>query len=146
MPLVSRFFTRGRLRHRSERRYVGGLLKRFEVLPNDPSMRLSELSGGNQQKVLLAKWLQLEPIVQLLYEPTQGIDVGSRRQMFHLIHGLAQSGTGVVIASAEYGDLAHLCTRVLVFRNGRVAIELSGADLTKESITEQCLISKRQAA
>jgi ribose transport system ATP-binding protein len=141
MPLLDRFFSQGRLRHQRERDYVSGLLHRFDVQPPRPELPLAALSGGNQQKALMAKWLQLDPLVQLLYEPTQGVDIGSRRQMFQLIEELARGGTGVLIASSEYEDLANICTRVLVFRDGRAVAELTGGSLTKDSITEQCLIT-----
>ena len=75
---------------------------------------LRALSGGNQQKVLLAKWLQKTPSVLLLHEPTQGIDVGSRQQVFRIIKRTAEAGAAVLIVSTEYGDLAHICNRVLV--------------------------------
>ncbi|HWV83810.1 MAG TPA: sugar ABC transporter ATP-binding protein [Capillimicrobium sp.] len=141
MPVLGQFFSGGRLKHRKERDYVGEIVRRFNVQPPHPELPLAALSGGNQQKALMAKWLQLEPLVQLMYEPTQGVDIGSRRQMFQFIEELARSGAGVVIASSEYEDLANICTRVLVFRDGRAVAELTGASLTKDSITEQCLMS-----
>ena len=111
----------------------------FDVRPNDPSLPYGALSGGNQQKALLAKWLQTEPRLLLLDEPTQGVDVGARQQIFELIRAAAEErGMFVVCASSDYEQLAAICDRVIVFGRGRVFRELVGAELTKERITEQC--------
>jgi ribose transport system ATP-binding protein len=138
LPVLGRFFSGGFLHHGAERAEVLRLLTRFDVRPPRPQAPLGSLSGGNQQKALLAKWLQLRPEVLLLHEPTQGVDIGSRKQIFEIIREVAASGTGVVIASAEYEDLAHLCNRVLVMRRGRLVAELTGGDLTEDRIIEYC--------
>ncbi|WP_179377928.1 sugar ABC transporter ATP-binding protein [Rhodococcus sp. ACS1] len=125
---------------RRERAFANEVLVRYDVRPAGPAGRpLSVLSGGNQQKLLMAKWLEMAPLVLLLHEPTQGVDVGSRRQLFDLIVDHAERGSGVLLASADGADLAALCHRVLVFRNGAVAAELHGADLTEDRIAEACL-------
>jgi ribose transport system ATP-binding protein len=81
--------------------------------------------------------------VVLLAEPTQGVDVGARREILARIRQLADQGAAVVIASSEHADLANLCNRVIVFRRGRVADELGGDDLTEERILERCLVPRR---
>jgi ribose transport system ATP-binding protein len=144
MPVLDRFVRGGLLRRGLERPYVARMLREFDVNPPDPDRELRMLSGGNQQKVLLAKWLQLDPRVLLLHEPTQGVDVGSRQQVFRAIHRVADQGTSVVIASSEYEDLAQLCHRVLILRNGRVVRELTGANLTKERIIEQSYLTSQE--
>ena len=121
------------------------LLHEFHVTPPEPGRILAKLSGGNQQKALLAKWFATRPQVFLLHEPTQGVDIGAKKQIFAQIRDLAQAGGSVILASVEYADLAHLCDRVLVFRDGRVVIELYGAELTEERIVEQCFASDRSA-
>jgi ribose transport system ATP-binding protein len=138
LPVLGTFFSRGLFNHRAERRQVMRLLQQFEVRIAEPDRLLGSLSGGNQQKALLAKWLQSRPAVLMLHEPTQGVDVGSRRQIFAIIREVAQAGTAVLIASAEYEDLANICNRVLVMRRGRIVSELTGADLTEDRIVEQC--------
>jgi ribose transport system ATP-binding protein len=138
LPVLRRYSRLGRLEHRRERRDVRGVLERFRVHPPDPDRPLAALSGGNQQKALLARWVETRPRVLLLHEPTQGVDVGSRRDIFELLQGAVAGGTAVVYASAEHEDLAHLCDRVLVFRRGRLARELSGTGLTKQSIASAC--------
>lgn len=141
LPDVGRYFRGGRLRHRRETSSVLGLLDRFGVLPAEPNRPLATLSGGNQQKALLAKWLHGEPRVLLLHEPTQGVDIGSRKQLFSIIREVADSGMAVFIASAEYEDLAHMCDRVLVMRHGRVVSELRGDDLTEQAIVQHCYLA-----
>jgi ribose transport system ATP-binding protein len=137
LTTLSDYFSAGTLRHRREARHVLSLLENFDVRPRDPRRIMSTLSGGNQQKVVVAKWFETKPQVLLLHEPTQGVDVGARVQIFERIRDAAQQGVVVLFASAEWEDLAHLCDRVLVFRDGRVATELRGGDLTKERIAEQ---------
>ena len=113
-------------------------MREFDVRPNDPSLPYGALSGGNQQKALLAKWFQTEPRLLLLDEPTQGVDVGARQQIYELIRTAAQErGMHVLCASSDYEQLASLCDRVIVFGRGRVWRELVGAEVTKERIIEQ---------
>jgi ribose transport system ATP-binding protein len=95
---------------------------------------MSTLSGGNQQKALIGKWLQVEPRLLLMHEPTQGVDIRARQEIFSYIAATAASGTTVLVASSELEDLVGLCHRVLVFREGRVKQELSGASLTEPEL------------
>ena len=138
MGTVRTFFRHGWIDERAEAATVRELLTRFEVRPPEPTMTFAALSGGNQQKVLLAKWLQTPPRVLLLHEPTQGIDVGSRQQVFQIIKRTAEAGAAVLVASAEYSDLAHICNRVLVMRSGRLVSQLSGVDLTENRLVQSC--------
>jgi ribose transport system ATP-binding protein len=114
------------------------LLEQFDVRPPDPRLKYRSLSGGNQQKAMLAKWLQTKPSLLLLHEPTQGVDIGARQQIFELTRKAAADGTAVVCVSTDYEQLAAVCDRVVVFGRGRVARELTGAQVTKERIAEQC--------
>ncbi len=138
LPVLGSFFNGGRLRHRAERAKVAGLLTDYTVRPSTPEAKMSQLSGGNQQKALLSKWMQRNPPVLLLHEPTQGVDVGAKKDVFERLRDAAVAGAAIVFFSAEYEDLAHLCDRVLVFHEGRIAATLSGADLTEDRIVEQC--------
>lgn len=141
LPVLDRFFSGGFLRRRAESGRARELISRFDVRPADPAKPLSALSGGNQQKVLLAKWLQIETAVILLHEPTLGVDIASRAQIFQIIREAADEGTGVLIASSEYEDLANLCDRVLVLNRGRVVAELTGNGLSEERILHHCFIA-----
>jgi len=141
VPTIARFFKGARLRHRAERSATRDLLHRFGVRPPEPNLRVGNLSGGNQQKVLLAKWLQISPRLLLFDEPTQGVDVGAREEIFAILRGETDRGAGVICASSDHEQLATICDRVLVFARGRIVKELRGEDITKEEITLQCLMS-----
>jgi ribose transport system ATP-binding protein len=131
----------GILSRRAMRATAQRLGQAYAVAPNEPSLALGALSGGNQQKVVMAKWLQRDPRVLLLDQPTQGVDVEARRQLFDAIHGVAARDAAVLCASADYEELAALCDRLLIVARGRVVRELRGAELTKEGIAEQVLTS-----
>ena len=119
-------------------RHAGALAVRFDIRPPDPALPLERLSGGNQQKVLMAKWLQLRPRLLVLEEPTQGVDVGAREQIFNAIRDWAASGAAVLVLSGDHEQLSLLCARVLIFRHGRIAAELAGADVTEERMAHAC--------
>jgi ribose transport system ATP-binding protein len=119
--------------------------ERFAVTPNQPGLDLAALSGGNQQKAVLAKWLQVDPRVLLLDQPTQGVDVRAREQIFAAIRAAAAGGTAVLCASADYDELASLCDRVLVLARGRVVLALEGPGLSKDDIAEKVLTSTSTA-
>ena len=136
LPVLNLFFSWGRMKVRAERDSARQLLVRFGVRPPQPEAQLFTLSGGNQQKALLGKWMQTSPDVLLLHEPTQGVDVSSKQDIFREIENAAQSGVAVLIASAETADLANLCHRVIVLRNGVYSGELSGADLSEQAIND----------
>jgi ribose transport system ATP-binding protein len=137
LATLGTYYTKGLLRGRRERSKVRGVLHEYDVRPPDPDRAFSTLSGGNQQKVVLAKWFATNPSVLLLHEPTQGVDVGARAAIFKRIRDAAIDGCAVLLASSEYQDLPHICDRVIVMRSGQAVAELSGAALTHERIVEQ---------
>jgi ribose transport system ATP-binding protein len=108
-------------------------IAKLDIKPPDPSAPVATLSGGNQQKVVLGKWLAGQPDLLVLREPTQAVDVGARHDIIDAIRGAARGGCGVLVASIDAADLAVLCDRVLVFRDGRVTAELAG-DLDQDHI------------
>src|SRR5690606_17579473 len=97
------------------------------------------LSGGNQQKVVLAKWLATQPTVLLLMDPTRGIDVGTKQELYQLLHRLAADGTSVLLYSTDYDELIGMCDRVMIMYQGRVTTELVGAEITEEAIVASAL-------
>jgi ribose transport system ATP-binding protein len=105
---------------------TAAMIAKLDIRPPHPDAPVSTLSGGNQQKVLLAKWLAGQPNLLVLHEPTQAVDVGARHGLIDAIRDAARDGCGVLIASVDAADLAVLCDRVLVFRDGQVAAELTG--------------------
>jgi ribose transport system ATP-binding protein len=138
LPTVDRFFNGGFLRPRREQAHVFEVLRQYDVRPVAPARKLETLSGGNQQKALVAKWLERRPRIFLMHEPTQGVDVKAREEIAGVIAQIAADGGSVVLCSSEYEDLARICGRVLVFRHGRIASELAGEALTKDRIIERC--------
>jgi ribose transport system ATP-binding protein len=129
----------GALNRGQERREVASWLGRLEVRPSDPDRRLELFSGGNQQKVLLARWLRNDPKVLLLDEPTQGVDVGAKVSIYQLMIDAAARGASVVLCSSDTEELTRLCDRVLILRDGRVAGEVERRDLTEERLVADSL-------
>ena len=125
------------LKLRGLSRKAGELCEEFDVRPSDPGRNYQSLSGGNQQKALVAKWMQTEPHLLLLHEPTQGVDVGAREQIFRMLSAAAEGGMSILCASSDYEQLAAICDRVLVLGNGQIVRELTGDDVAKERIAEQ---------
>jgi ribose transport system ATP-binding protein len=115
--------------------------QKYDVRPNRPAQTLSSLSGGNAQKVLMAKWLQTAPLLLMLDEPTQGVDVGARQQLFAALDHAATEGTSILIASTDYEQLAQICDRVMIFARGEIVDVLEGAAVSKDAIAERCLLS-----
>ncbi len=103
--------------------------------------RVARLSGGNQQKVVIGKWLVRHPKVLLLDEPTRGVDVGARAEIYRIIRGLAAEGVAVLVISSEFAELA-ACDRVLVMHEGRVVAELLGEQISEEAIIHACYTSE----
>jgi ribose transport system ATP-binding protein len=126
-----------RLQRRRLSSTSGELLRTYDVRPSDPGVIYQSLSGGNQQKALLAKWMQTDPRLLLLHEPTQGVDVGAREQIFRTLSAAAESGMSIIVASSDYDQLATVCDRVLVIGRGRIVRELAGSAVTKERVAEQ---------
>ncbi len=138
LPRLPQFWSGLRLQRGSMRRETDRLMDEYDVRPAGATNEYGSLSGGNQQKALLAKWLNAEPRLLLFHEPTQGVDVGARQQIFGTIRDSAANGASVLCASSDHEQLAAICDRVLVFGRGRIAGELTGADVTKDRITERC--------
>jgi ribose transport system ATP-binding protein len=125
------------LEHQRLKANAATLLRDFDVRPSNGENPVANLSGGNQQKVLLAKWLQTHPRLVLLDEPTQGVDIGAREQIYKILQSQAERGTTILCASSDYEELAILCNRVLIFSSGRIVAELQGTQLTKENIAQR---------
>jgi ribose transport system ATP-binding protein len=92
------------------------------------------LSGGNQQKVLLAKWLEVSPKVLIVDEPTRGVDIGAKEEIYHLLQQLAAEGMACILISSEMNELLGLCHRIGVMRQGRLVMILDGQTATEEQI------------
>jgi len=132
-------FGRWWINRRAENNEARQLVDQVDLRPADPERRIATLSGGNQQKAVIARWLRTSPRVLVLDEPTQGVDVGAKAAIYELLAKSAEAGTAVVMCSSDAEELAHVCDRVLVIRSGVVATELSGAALTSDRIVQETL-------
>ena len=127
----------GWLSSRAELDDVGEWIDRTEIRPPDPARPLEKFSGGNQQKVVIAKSLRTEPRVLLLDEPTQGVDVGAKAAIYELIAGAARDGCAVMVCSSDAKELAALCGRVLVMRDGEIVAELQRDEVSESRMVEE---------
>jgi ribose transport system ATP-binding protein len=134
LPQVDRFWHR----RGSEAKVLKEVIAGFDVRPPSSRILFGKLSGGNQQKVLLGKWLLTRPLVLVLDDPTSGVDPGAREKIFEVLRDGAREDLGILFFSTEPEQLAAICGRVLVLRDGRIATELSGAALTRESVSQWC--------
>ena len=99
-----------------------------------PEAPIATLSGGNQQKIVVARCLARDPELLVLSEPTAGVDIGTRVAIYELIAGLARDGLTVIVSSSDLGDLLAMCTRIVVLRDGQVRSELGGEGLTEHAL------------
>ena len=136
----------GILRKGRERSDVAVWLERLDVRPRNSEFAMSDLSGGNQQKVVLARWLRMKPKVLILNEPTQGVDVGAKSDIHKLVDEAAADGTAVIVVSTDHEELVRLCHRVLVLRRGKIADEISGGRMDHDLITAATIGRDRPSA
>jgi ribose transport system ATP-binding protein len=124
----------GLLRRSAEHRLAQELGARLQLKSDGVQIDVARLSGGNQQKVAIAKLLATNPAVLLMDEPTRGVDVGAKSEIHHILRDLASQGVGVLVISSELPEIIGLCDRALVIRDGRVAGEVHGKDMTEEAL------------
>ncbi|MBK5124349.1 sugar ABC transporter ATP-binding protein [Burkholderia sp. R-69980] len=124
----------GVLNHRKLTTLTRDAIRKLNVKVSGPDGIVGGLSGGNQQKVLLARWLEIKPGVLILDEPTRGVDVGAKSEIYKIIHQLADSGVAVLCISSELPELVGICDRVMVMRDGELTGEVSDDDITQENI------------
>jgi ribose transport system ATP-binding protein len=134
LALLPRLCKRGIVDRTRQQEIVDMFIDRLGIKLSNPEQKISELSGGNQQKVLLARWLCTNPEVLILDEPTRGIDVGAKQEIQTLVGELADDGLSVLLISSELEELITGCDRVLVLRDGATVAELDGTDITEMSI------------
>jgi ribose transport system ATP-binding protein len=134
----------GLLQPRRERELAGQFVERLAVKTPSLDQRVRNLSGGNQQKVVLAKWLATRPKVLLLDEPTRGIDVNAKKEIYTIINELARSGLGVVMVSSELPEILAIADRILVMAEGRLTAEFARGAATEEAVLKAALPAARQ--
>ena len=134
LSVLSTLGPRARLDKRAEAELARRWSERLGIVASSPAASISTLSGGNQQKVLLARCLVSEPELVILCEPTAGVDIGTRVAIYELIAGLARDGLTVLVSSSDLGDLLAMCTRVLVLQRGRISASFPGEGLTEQTL------------
>jgi len=127
-------FSRVLLDVRKERASAHKQLRSLSTVPDDPDRVVRLLSGGNQQKVVLARWLLHECRVLLLDEPTRGVDIATKAEIYRIISDLATAGLGVLVVSSELEELVGICTRILVMRDGEIVAEVAGNEATEHEL------------
>lgn len=136
---IQKIMSHGFLNRKKERDITNGYIKELNI--KTPSLRqeVENLSGGNQQKVILAKWLLTHSRLLICDEPTKGIDVGTKQEFYHILHDLAGQGVAIMLISSELTEIIGLSNRAYVMRNGRIRGELTGEELSEESIANYAM-------
>ncbi len=136
LPILSRVTRLGVLRSKAEDRVVDAASQRLSIVMASPNQEAQYLSGGNQQKVVLAKWLETEPTVIILDEPTRGVDVGAKFEIYKLMRQLNDRGIAILMISSELPEVIGMSDRILVMHDGKIAGEVSQAAATEAGIIE----------
>jgi ribose transport system ATP-binding protein len=137
------FSTRGRADEAEESRRLG---RGVGLHPNDPEAPIETLSGGNQQKVVMARWMKIGARVLVLEDPTAGVDVGARAEIYRLLAETLAQGKGVIVISTDFEEVAAIAHRALVFRDGEILAEIEAPDLTVEALTRAASFTARDEA
>jgi ribose transport system ATP-binding protein len=136
---LQRISRAGMIDFAAERRLIAEMISLLAIRSSSNDEPVSALSGGNQQKVVIAKWLMVTPRIILLNDPTRGIDVGTKQELYGLLRRLAESGVAIVFYSTDYDELINCCNRVLVLFDGSVIRELEGDGITDRALVASAL-------
>lgn len=118
---------------------AGGWLSSLSIAAENPEVLASDLSGGNQQRIVLAKWLATNPKILILNCPTVGVDIGSKNQIHEIINDLARQGIGIIVISDDISEILTVCNRILLMRSGKIAKEIESKDTTVEELEEDLI-------
>ncbi|MDZ4311768.1 MAG: sugar ABC transporter ATP-binding protein [Cypionkella sp.] len=135
----------GYLSPASEKKALARARRRFDIRVRDASVVAGRMSGGNQQKLLLAKVMEITPNILIIDEPTRGIDVGTKQQIYHFIAALAREGCSVIVVSSEMPEIIGMCSRVVVMRAGRIVGVLEGDEINEQEIMRYSAGLKQKA-
>lgn len=134
LPNLKSFALKGYIDQKTERDFVSLLIERLSIKTQSSEMKASNLSGGNQQKVVIAKWIGIGPKVLILDEPTRGVDVGAKREIYQLMNELTDRGVAIIMVSSELPEILGMSDRILVFHEGKITGELMKEEATQEKI------------
>lgn len=141
LPVLKKYKNKiGLIDRKTQRASVDKWVEMLDVRPNDPDMLAMQLSGGNQQKVVLAKWISTEAKILIVDEPTNGVDIGAKAEIHQIIRKLASEGTAVIVISSELPEILSVSDRILVMRKGRIAGEFLNKDITQEMIMSKAVV------
>ncbi len=143
LPFLRTFRRGPLLRSRAETAFAVQEMHRYDVRPRSPRLQIAKFSGGNQQKIIMARTMHQNPRVILLHEPTQGVDAGAKKEILSLVRQAADNGAAVIVFSSDSEEVAQLCHRVLVMRYGSVSAELSPGEVAEDRIVS---LSQRVSA
>jgi len=142
LSVIRRFSARGFLDHSKEAALVREMVDFLRIKAGSPEQLAGTLSGGNQQKVIFGKMLLTEARVLLLYDPTRGVDVGTKGEIFQMMRDLAAKGYAILFYSSDLPELVHVPDRVMVLRSGRIAATLEGQGISEEAILGAALLDE----
>ena len=131
----------GLLKRKQLRGISDEMIEKMDVRPRIPTRIVREFSGGNQQKIVIGKWLATDPKVLLVDEPTNGVDIGSKVEIHKLLRNLAAGGMAIIVVSSELQEVLTMTDRILVMRRGRIVAEMNAQEATQESIMQSALLS-----
>ncbi|MDO3433183.1 sugar ABC transporter ATP-binding protein [Rhizobium sp. CBN3] len=143
---LGRHSRHGYLSPNSEAAALAKAKRRFDIRVRDTNIVAGRMSGGNQQKLLLAKVMETDPDIIIIDEPTRGIDVGTKQQIYHFISALARDGRSIIVVSSEMPEVIGLCTRVAVMREGRIVGVLEGDEISEQEIMRYAAGLKKKVA
>ncbi|MHB1314511.1 MAG: sugar ABC transporter ATP-binding protein [Christensenellales bacterium] len=134
ISILDKIFAKMRLKKNIENNIIANYIKKFSIRTPSVNQNVLNLSGGNQQKVVVSKNLATQPEILILDEPTRGIDVGVKKDMYEIIENLARDGVSIIMVSSELHEIVNMCNRVIVMYEGRIKGELKGSEITQEAI------------
>jgi ribose transport system ATP-binding protein len=139
LPSLRAFSPGGWIRPEEEAKAAAKQIKDLDIRAASPDQDAGTLSGGNQQKVVLAKWLETRPRVLLLDEPTSGVDVGAKHEVYSLMNRLTADGLAILLITSELPELLAMSDRIIVLHRGRAQAEFSRAEATQEKVTRAAM-------
>ena len=134
LPTISNYVSNGMIQRKLEDTVVNGLIKKLWIKTETSEKKVGRLSGGNQQKVVIAKWIGLQPKVLILDEPTRGVDVGAKREIYQLMNELTAQGVAIIMVSSELPEVLGMSDRIIVVHEGKISGELKREHATQEKI------------
>ena len=141
LPILEKLKNKlGIINIKKQRESVNKWVNLLDVRPNNPDMLAQQLSGGNQQKVVLAKWISTGAKVLIIDEPTNGVDVGAKSEIHQIIRKLASEGTSIIVISSELPEILSVSDRILVMRRGRINGEFINEAITQEDIMKKAIV------